>query len=182
MQGIIIFGPPGVGKGTQAQLISERLKIYHFSTGEILRDAALKGTELGIKAKALMDEGRLVPDEIMIGIVKDALSNNGNSNGFILDGFPRTIEQAKALTLIFDEFGFKDIKILYLTADDDELTRRLMNRGRSDDNIQSILTRLHIYKNTTAPVIDYYKRIKNVIYINGVGEIEEINKKIIEIL
>jgi adenylate kinase len=184
MHQIIIFGPPGVGKGTQAQLISEKLNIFHLSTGEVLRESAAKKTELGLKAKKIMDRGQLVTDDIMIGIVREALLNGSGSesNGFILDGFPRTVEQAKALTVIFNEFGYSDVKVIYLDTDEDELLRRLLKRGRSDDNELTIRNRLKIYKEQTYPVIEYYKNIYNTLKIDGLGEIEDINKDILESL
>ena len=106
---LILFGPPGVGKGTQAKLLAEELGVKHISTGDMLREAAAVGTELGKKAKAIMDGGQLVPDDVMIGIVRDVLASPGNRAGFILDGFPRTLAQAKALTRIFDELQIREL-------------------------------------------------------------------------
>jgi len=125
---LLIFGPPGVGKGTQAKRISTEFHIAHVSTGDMLRAAATQGTEMGLKAKAIMDRGQLVPDDVMIGIVRDVLSSPMASNGFLLDGFPRTVRQAEALEEIFGELGLTDCKILELQADDDEIVRRLSGR------------------------------------------------------
>lgn len=178
MHRLIIFGPPGVGKGTQAKLLAEKLDLHHLSTGDILRKAVNEGTELGKKAKEIMDKGDLVPDEIMIGIVNDALS--GDDMGFILDGFPRTIEQAQALDSIFEEKGFDNTKVVSLTADDAEIIRRLMGRGRSDDTEEAIKNRLDVYNNSTAPVLDYYRKKGNVVDVHGMDGIGDINSKIIE--
>jgi adenylate kinase len=125
---LILFGPPGVGKGTQAKLLAEEFGVPHISTGDILRSAAARGTDLGRKAKAIMDSGRLVPDEVMIEIVREAISSPDATRGFILDGFPRTLEQAKALSKIFDDLGIKEYAVVNLDVDDDEIIRRLSNR------------------------------------------------------
>jgi adenylate kinase len=125
---LLLFGPPGVGKGTQANLLSEEFSIPHISTGEMLRAAVADGTELGKQAKAVMDEGKLVSDEIMIGIVREVLASPRTARGFILDGFPRTLPQAKALSRILEELGIRDFKVIDLQAQDEEIIRRLSNR------------------------------------------------------
>ena len=125
---LILFGAPGVGKGTQAKLLAEELDIRHISTGDMLRESAASGTELGKKAKALMDAGQLVPDDIMIGIIRHVLSSPDNKSGFILDGFPRTLAQAKALSGIFESLRIEDYRVINLELDDDEIVRRLGNR------------------------------------------------------
>jgi adenylate kinase len=181
MYQLIIFGPPGVGKGTQAELLAKELNLFHLSTGEFLRKAVSEGTELGKKAKVIMEAGMLVSDEIMIGIVKEALEKNINDGqGFILDGFPRTIQQAQELDILFGQLKYDSTKVISLTADDNELVKRLLLRGRSDDTEETIRKRLEIYESSTQPVLDYYK--DRIIEINGVGEIPEVNKKIVNSL
>lgn len=125
---LLIFGPPGVGKGTQAKLLSAEYGIPHISTGDTLRKAVTEGTELGKQAKAIMDSGRLVPDDIMIGIAREVLTAAGTERGFILDGFPRTIAQAEALSVMFDQLGFTDVRVVVLEVHDDEVVRRLGSR------------------------------------------------------
>lgn len=178
MYNLLIFGPPGVGKGTQAKLIAENFGLFHLSTGEYLRKAISEETELGKRAKEIVERGSLVPDDIMIEIVKEALVENITESGFILDGFPRTIPQAKALAKIFKELKYDNTLVLHLTADEDELVRRLLNRGRGDDTEDTIKHRLHIYDDATKPVIDFYKDC--TMEIEGVGEIEDINKEILK--
>lgn len=182
MYQLILFGPPGVGKGTQAEMIALKLNLFHLSTGEVLRKAVADGTELGRKAKEIMDSGALVPDDIMIGIVRDALKNNDKPAGFILDGFPRTIAQAEALNILFGELGYNDVRVLNLTANDAELISRLLKRGRSDDTEETIKHRLEVYYSSTAPVKGIYEKMDNVTDVNGLGSKEDINKKILEIL
>jgi len=125
---LLIFGPPGVGKGTQAKLLSAEYGIPHISTGDTLRKAVTEGTELGKQAKAIMDSGRLVPDDIMIGIAREVLTAPGTEGGFILDGFPRTIAQAEALSVMFEQLGFTDVRVVVLEVSDDEVVRRLGSR------------------------------------------------------
>jgi adenylate kinase len=125
---LILFGPPGVGKGTQAKLLSEEYGVIHISTGDVLRAAAAAGTEMGKRAKIIMDAGQLVPDDLMIGIIRETLKSPSVTNGFILDGFPRTLEQAKALSGLFDELGIGEYKVVVFEVDDEEIIRRLSKR------------------------------------------------------
>ena len=125
---IILFGPPGVGKGTQAKLLSVTLHVPHISTGDMLREAAAARTELGIKAKQVMDAGQLVSDNIMVGIIRDVLTSKKASNGFILDGFPRTLPQAEALTVLFNELNLKLDAVICMEIDDEEVVKRLSSR------------------------------------------------------
>lgn len=179
---LIILGPPGAGKGTQSVLISKRLRLKHLSTGDILRHAVTKGTALGLKAKQIMEAGNLVPDDIMIGIIKEVLSDENAKKGFILDGFPRTLAQAVELDNILDELGYKDLKVINITLDDDELIRRMLGRGRKDDSRETIENRLKVYREQTAPVREHYKQKSAVFDVYGIGTIDEINNKIQEAL
>jgi adenylate kinase len=210
---IILFGSPGVGKGTQAKILSNKFNIPHISTGDILRQAFENKTPLGIKAKEIMDRGELVSDDIMIGIIRDTLKDNTCKNGFILDGFPRTIAQAKELSNLFRELNINNVVFLAITADDDEMVRRLSKRRackvcnrifnydeiknkntcpncgagksfyqRSDDTEEVIRKRLSVYHSSTKPVLDFYEKDNQVIYIDGVGEIEEVTGNILNAL
>jgi adenylate kinase len=139
---LILFGPPGVGKGTQAKLLSEEFGVPHISTGDMLRLAVTEGTELGKKAKAVMDAGQLVPDDVMIGIVREVLSSERVKNGFLLDGFPRTVEQANALVVLFDELHIKNYKVINFQFNDVEIVHRLSARLMcvNDGNIYNKFT------------------------------------------
>lgn len=179
---LIILGPPGAGKGTQSVLLARLLSIKHLSTGEILRKAVTEGTSLGLKAKEVMDAGNLVSDDIMVGIIREAISKDDAKKGFILDGFPRTLKQAVELDKIMIELGYGDLKVINITIDDDELVRRMLGRGRIDDTEETIKNRLNIYKRQTAPVREHYMQKSAVFDIYGIGNINEINNKIIELL
>jgi len=136
---LIIFGAPGVGKGTQAKILSSKLNIPHISTGDILREAVKNKTSLGMKAQEIMNKGELVSDEIMIGIIKDTLSQPQSRKGFLLDGFPRTLKQAEALDSLMNQLNIKDYSVISLSADDEELVKRLSNR-RACKNCHTIFT------------------------------------------
>jgi len=156
--------------------------LKHLSTGEILRKAVTDETPLGLKAKEVMDSGNLVSDEIMVGIVTEAISADDAKGGFILDGFPRTIEQAKELDKIMDSLCYSSVRVINITLDDEELVRRMLGRGRKDDTEETIKNRLKVYKDQTAPVKQHYSSKSAVFDIYGIGSISEINNKILEVL
>jgi len=179
---LLIFGPPGAGKGTQSVLIAKKLGIKHLSTGEVLRNAVKEGTPLGLKAKAIIESGSLVSDEIMVGIIYEALKNGEMKKGFILDGFPRTLKQAAALDVLLSELGLPQVKVINIHVDDSELIKRMLGRGRKDDTIETIKHRLKVYNEQTKPVKEYYLKKSTVFNIEGNGTINEINERIINML
>ncbi len=180
---VVFLGPPGAGKGTQAQIIAEKYGVPHISTGDILRAAVKEGTELGKLAKSYMDKGELVPDDIIIGIIKERLSQSDvKEKGFILDGFPRTLAQAEALDRMLEELSMPLDRVIYLNVDDEEIVKRLLSRGRADDTEEVIRNRLKVYREQTAPLIDYYAEKCLLAEVYGVGDIDEITRKIEEIL
>lgn len=183
MSNLVIFlGPPGAGKGTQAVTIAKEKNLAHISTGDMLREHVNNETELGKIAKTLLDEGKLVPDSLVIEMLQERLLSNDCVNGAILDGFPRTIAQAESLDKISEEF--KISKVIVFEADRDELIKRILNRGetsgRSDDTEESVSVRLEVYENDTAPLIEYYEQRNLVSKINAVGEVENIYNLILK--
>jgi adenylate kinase len=178
------MGPPGAGKGTQAKIICENYKIPQISTGEILRASIQKGTEMGLQAKKFMDAGDLVPDEVVIGIIKERLAEADCKGGFLLDGFPRTIEQAKALDVLLKSMNLQLDAVINISVPDEELLNRLLERakieGRSDDNEETIKNRLNNYNQKTFPLIEYYRKAGILKEINGVGSVEQITALIKE--
>ena len=179
-----MLGAPGAGKGTQAKKIAEKYSIPHISTGDIFRANIKNGTELGKKAKTYMDQGALVPDELTCDLVMDRIQQDDCKNGFVLDGFPRTIAQAEALKKMLAERG-QDVSVMVdLEVPEDELMVRLIKRGkdsgRADDNEETIKKRLHVYHSQTAPLIDWYKNEKKYQHINGLGTMEGIFAEICE--
>lgn len=180
MFNLVIFGGPGSGKGTQSDLLIEEYGLFHISTGAVLRDQISRGTELGKIADSFISGGNLIPDDLMVNILGKTLDENTDKieKGVIFDGFPRTIEQAKALTTLLADRGMKLNVVIGLEVDDKELTKRLIKRGqdsgRSDDNEETIKKRLEVYHNQTSPLRDFY--IKEALYapIKGNGTIEEI--------
>lgn len=179
---LIFMGPPGAGKGTQAKIICTEKNIPQISTGDILRAAIQNGTEMGLKAKKFMDAGDLVPDDVVIGIIRDRLKESDCKNGFLLDGFPRTLEQARALDELLKSMGIALQVVLNLAVPDAELLKRLLERakieGRADDNEETIKNRLVNYNNKTFPLLDYYKNTGLLKEIDGLGSVEQITNLI----
>lgn len=178
MFNLVLFGPPGSGKGTQSVNIIEKYKLVHVSTGDILRSEVANETPLGLEAKKYMDQGALVPDEVVIGMISSKLDENPDVNGFIFDGFPRTVAQAEALDNLL-EFRNNPINlVLSLKVSENELKTRLISRGqvsgRSDDNEDVIMNRIKEYHAKTSPVADYYQKHEKLIEIEGEGSVDEI--------
>ena len=184
MLNIVIFGAPGSGKGTQSERIVEKYGINHISTGDVLRAEIKNGTELGKTAKGYIDQGQLIPDELMIDILASVFDSFEDSKGVIFDGFPRTIAQAEALKKMLAERGQDVSVMLDLEVPEDELMVRLIKRGkdsgRADDNEETIKKRLHVYHSQTAPLIDWYKNEKKYQHINGLGTMDGIFADICE--
>lgn len=179
---IILFGAPGVGKGTQAELLAKRFSIPHISTGDMLRSAIEAGTPLGKQARQFVQSGGLVPDDVVIGIVREVLASEKCRNGFILDGFPRTTAQAEALQRIFDELHIGSVIVVSLEVDEEEIVKRLLNRGRVDDSEKTIRNRLRVYADSTRPVKAFYKKHGNVREVDGVGTVEGVQESIVAAL
>lgn len=179
MFNIILFGPPGSGKGTQSEKLIEKYGLKHLSTGDLLRSEIAAQTPLGIEAKNFMDRGILVPDEVVIGMISSALQHNKDAKGFLFDGFPRTQAQAEALDKLL-WFNQTEIKVvLALEVSEEELVKRLLNRGltsgRSDDSDEQVIReRIAEYKRKTAIVADYYESFEKVVHVKGEGTVDEI--------
>jgi len=178
MYNLILFGPPGAGKGTQAIKIAGKFNLMHISTGDILRAEVSRGSSLGLKVKAVMDAGQLVSDELLIEIMEDVFRQNQSARGFVLDGFPRTLNQAKELDTMLKTLGQKIHLVIALTVNEEELVKRLLKRaqeqGRMDDTEQVIKNRLVQYHLHTRPLIDYYREKGLMKEVAGVGTIDEI--------
>tara|TARA_B100000902_G_scaffold381427_1_gene417922 strand:- start:3130 stop:3702 length:573 start_codon:yes stop_codon:yes gene_type:complete len=183
MLNLVLFGPPGAGKGTQANLLIDRYNLIHLSTGDILRGEILEKTALGLEAKKLMDNGLLVPDEVVIAMISSKLEKHSYAKGFIFDGFPRTTAQAKALDELLSKKSTYISAMLSLKVDDQELIKRLLNRGkdsgRVDDQDKTVIeNRINEYNNKTSPLKDFYSSQNKFNEIEGVGSIQEISEKI----
>jgi len=182
MSRMILLGPPGAGKGTQAASLIDRLSIPHVSTGDMLRAAVAAETPVGLKAKAVMDAGELVSDEIVIGIAEERLSEADAQKGFLLDGFPRTIAQAEALEGLLAKLGVELDCCLALTVDNDAIVERLLKRaeieGRADDNEETIRERMREYDSKTAPLLEFYGSRGRLVEVDGMGTIEEVGERI----
>jgi adenylate kinase len=209
---IILFGPPGVGKGTQAKLLVEEFHCAHISTGDLLREAVKNKTTLGLKAKTFMDAGELVPDEVVIGLIEEVLNSDAARENFILDGFPRTLPQASALDGLFQKLRIQLDYVVSMEVDNNEIVRRLSDRllcrgcgriyiasqlaasdrtckhcggeiyQRDDDKPESIKRRLDVYQQQTKPLIDYYQKSGRLAGVNGMHEIGYVHKLVLEIL
>jgi adenylate kinase len=207
---IILFGPPGVGKGTQAKLLVEEFHSAHISTGDLLREAAKNRTPLGLKAKSYMDAGNLVPDDVMIDLIEEVLKSDEAQENFILDGFPRTLPQAKALDVLFEKLDVHIDAVISLQVDNEEIVRRLDQRRlcrncgriytlarlgadaqkcsncggelyqREDDKPGPVRRRLEVYQQQTKPLIEYYRETDRLVSINGMHEIGYVHKQILD--
>ncbi len=178
---IVIFGPPGAGKGTQGVRLAEALDIKHLATGDMLRAEVAAGSELGNLAKQYMDRGDLVPDDVIIGMIRSQLTGG---DGMILDGFPRTIAQAQALDEALDGASLPLDSAVYFNVDRDELVVRLLKRAseldRSDDTAETINHRMDVYEEQTAPVLDYYRSAGKVTEIDGTGTMDEVFQRLLQ--
>ena len=173
---LLFLGPPGAGKGTQAGLMSESNHYLHLSTGELLREEVASKTDLGIQVEAIINSGNLVKDELVLEIVKKNLLKK--NKGWILDGYPRNLSQANSLNRVLDDIHQNLEMVFYLNVKEDILVKRLLSRGRSDDNEDIIRTRLDIYRKTTEPLIDFYKDMNILEYIDGDRELKIISDEI----
>lgn len=182
MLNIVLFGPPGAGKGTQSEKMISKYGLTHISTGDLLRSEKAAQTELGLMAKNFMDAGHLVPDEVVIGMIRNKLNANPGSPGFIFDGFPRTVVQARELDIMLHEAGTGITLMIALEVAEEELVKRLVKRGetsgRADDNEETIRERLEVYKRETSPVAHHYNKQGKLFTINGTGSVEEIFERI----
>ena len=183
---LLLLGPQGSGKGTQAKRISAEYGIPHIATGDILRDEMARETELGLQVKPLYDAGKLVPDQLMIAIIRDRLSRGDTLPGFILDGFPRTMAQAQALDDMLAEIGRELTIVLELQVDDhvarDRILRRAPEEGRSDDTPEAIEQRLALYYEKTAPLVAYYRAQGKLVGIHGERSVDEVFSEIEQVL
>lgn len=179
MLNIVLFGPPGAGKGTQSEKVLKKYNLVHLSTGDLFRLHLNNETALGLEAKKYMNKGYLVPDEIVIGMVEDKINKSSNVIGFVFDGFPRTINQAIALDNMLEKKNIPIKQMIALKVDEKELIKRIQNRaktsGREDDkSIDKINNRIQVYNQETKPVADYYKKHDKYSEVDGIGEIDEI--------
>ncbi len=183
MLNLILFGPPGSGKGTQAAKLIDKYNLFHISTGDMFRYELTNNTELGQLARSYMDKGQLVPDSVTISMLEKRVEDNPDVQGFIFDGFPRTITQAKALDKFLKGRGQEITALIELAVDEDEIVKRILLRGkssgRSDDNDQSIIRkRISVYRNETSPVYDHYAVVDRSFKVEGIGSVDVIFNKI----
>jgi adenylate kinase len=177
---LVLVGPPGAGKGTQATALSEKLSIPHISTGDLFRKHIAEETELGQRVKHILDSGKLVPDEITNQMLVERLEQPDTGDGFLLDGYPRNIGQAELLSKVLADSDQKLDAVVQLQVDEDVLVERLLARGRSDDNEDVIRHRQHVYQSETAPLLDYYRDV--LVTVDGVGEVDEVTNRVLSAL
>jgi len=186
MLNIVLFGPPGSGKGTQAENMIRKYNLKHLSTGDLLRTEIVGQTELGMKAKKIVDKGELVPDEVVVGMIEKRISEEKETKGFIFDGFPRTVAQAKALDKMLTSKSTEITLMISLEVNRQELVNRLLKRsqqqGRTDDKLETIENRIRVYEEQTTPVMDYYDQQGKAKKINGTGSIETIFERIVNVI
>jgi adenylate kinase len=177
---LLFVGPPGAGKGTQASRVATELGVPHVSTGEMFRDHAAAGTELGQKVQAIMTAGEYVPDELTVAMLEERLAEPDARGGFILDGFPRTAGQVAALDTLIGIDGLDGV--LVLEVDEDELVKRLLTRGRADDSEETIRNRFQVFRDQTAPLLEIYGNRSLLISVDGMGDIDEVTERILTAL
>lgn len=187
MLNVVLFGPPGAGKGTQSEKMIEAYNLVHLATGDLLRQEISDSTQLGLKAKELIDQGKLVPDDVVIGMIEQQIKSHADAAGFIFDGFPRTKEQAEALDNLMERQGTNIDGMLALQVPEEELVKRLIERGktsgRSDDTDENVIrSRIQEYEEKTASLADYYEQQGKFYPIEGVGEIDEIFDRIKQVM
>lgn len=175
---IVLLGAPGTGKGTQSEKLVALYGVPQISTGDLLRKAVADKTELGLQAKATMDAGELVSDDIVIGMIRERLQQPDAAEGFILDGFPRTLAQAKELTELLTQLQRPLERVVHVQVDDEEIVKRLLARGRADDNEETIRNRLNVFRKQTQPLVEYYRAQDLLATVSGMGEIDEIFERI----
>lgn len=171
----VLLGPPGAGKGTQAAILSEKLGVPHISTGDLFRANIGQGTPLGVEAKSYIDAGKLVPTDVTARMVEDRLNQDDAANGFLLDGFPRTVEQADILADLLEKKGQKLDGVINFEVSEDVVVERMLARGRADDNEETIRTRLGVYRDETFPLIQHYG--DDIINVKAEGTVEDINER-----
>ncbi len=186
MLNIVLFGPPGSGKGTQSEKIIEKYGLSHISTGDLLRSEVAAQTELGKQAKEIMDKGELVSDKIVIGMIRNKLEESQDGSGFIFDGFPRTVEQARELRKALTDYDERVSVMISLEVPREELVKRLLKRGkdtgRSDDKLETINNRIDVYNRQTVPVTYYYDKMHKHGGVEGTGSVDKIFERIVEVI
>ena len=186
MLNIVLFGPPGSGKGTQSEKVIAKYGLVHISTGDLLRAEVAAKTELGMQAKEIMEKGELVSDKIVIGMIRNKVEEHQNGPGFIFDGFPRTVEQARELRKVLTDYDERISVMISLEVPREELIKRLLKRGeetgRADDNLETINNRIDVYNRQTIPVTYYYDKMRKHASVEGTGSVDMIFERIQEVI